>query len=128
MDDHVHLWGVLERSRLGGTVHRHCTVEDCQFINAYDDDVYDETYLTVVTIPAFAADTLDESLELEAPAEWHDRIRALAPYCCYGPDYNRAVIYSLRELSRSVVDGYTTAAYDRLLDAERRVGISPPGE
>jgi len=58
-----------------------------------------------LTIPAFAADTLGESLTIEAPPEWHDRIRLLSPYVCYGPDFRRAVLYSLRELSRLISNG-----------------------
>lgn len=36
MDEHEHVWGPLEQSRLAGTFHRKCTVEGCKVINAYD--------------------------------------------------------------------------------------------
>lgn len=42
MEDHEHTWGDLEISRLAGTVHRKCQVEDCRFINALDDDFEEE--------------------------------------------------------------------------------------
>lgn len=36
--EHSHVWGELQQSRLGGTVHRPCEVIGCRVINAYDDD------------------------------------------------------------------------------------------
>jgi len=71
-----------------------------------------------VTIPAFAADTLHETITLYAPVAWHDRIRALAPRCCYGPRYSRYVLETLREMSDNVRTGYSTLGYDRLVQAE----------
>ncbi len=41
-DEHEHVWGPLERSRLAGTVHRKCTVEGCKAINALDDEEPEE--------------------------------------------------------------------------------------
>lgn len=38
MPDHDHVWGELRESRLAGTLHRRCLVDDCDIINAYDDD------------------------------------------------------------------------------------------
>lgn len=40
--DHVHIWGRLETSRLAGTAHRKCLVDDCKVVNAYDDDEIEE--------------------------------------------------------------------------------------
>jgi hypothetical protein len=37
-EGHEHQWGPLERSHLGGNVHRKCQVDGCKVINALDDD------------------------------------------------------------------------------------------
>lgn len=71
-----------------------------------------------VTIAAGAAVTLGETMTIAAPAEWHDRIRALAARTCYGPSYSRQVVAHLADLSVLVRRGYSTLAYDRLLLAE----------
>lgn len=42
--DHRHLWGPLERSTLAGTVHRKCQVGGCRFVNALDDDEWNDSY------------------------------------------------------------------------------------
>jgi len=75
-----------------------------------------------ITIGAYAADTLGETLTAEAPAEWHPRIAALSTACSYGPAYRRAVPGLLADMSRNVRDGYTAIAYDFLLAAERCAG------
>lgn len=72
----------------------------------------------VVVIPAYAADTLGESLTIAAPAEWHDRIRALSTRTVYGPKYVRQIVAALVDLDREVRRGYSAAAYDRLVHAE----------
>jgi hypothetical protein len=71
-----------------------------------------------ITIPAYAADTLGESITVLAPKSWHDTIRALAPHTVYGPDYLRAVVYSLERMSDIVEDGHTATAYDWLRNAQ----------
>ena len=78
-----------------------------------------------ITIPAYAAPTLAESLTIEAPAEWHERINVLGRFTCYGPNYRRAVVETLRDLSHQVHGGYTALAYDSLVAAERFAGIAP---
>ena len=72
-----------------------------------------------VTIPAYAADTLHETMTLDAPAEWHKRIRALTARTCYGPRWSRAAVSHLLDMSAMVRNGYSDAAYDHLLAAER---------
>lgn len=72
-----------------------------------------------ITIPAYAADTLRESLTIEAPEDWHERIEALSPRCCYGPNYSRSVLSLLKDLDHQVRNGYSVLAYDTLLAAER---------
>lgn len=74
--------------------------------------------MTTITIPAYAADTLGESVTLHAPEDWHERIEALSPRCCYGPNYNRTVLTLLRDMSGQVERGYSVLAYDTLLAAE----------
>lgn len=74
--------------------------------------------MDALTIPAYAADTLHETLTLHAPEDWHPRILSLAPRCCYGPKYHRGVITQLRDMSDCCVRGYSTVAYDHLLAAE----------
>jgi hypothetical protein len=77
-----------------------------------------------ITLPAYAGDTLGETITLHAPEEWHDRLRALAPHLVYGPDYRRAVVFALNEMSRTVAAGYSALAYDYLLAAERATRIT----
>lgn len=76
-----------------------------------------------ITIPAYAADTLGESLTVEAPEDWHDRIMALSPRCCYGPNFHRAVKDNLVDMGDLVRRGYSTLAYDRLCQAEIAAGL-----
>lgn len=71
-----------------------------------------------VSIPAYAADTLGETLTLHAPAGWHERIRALAPACCYGTTYRRDVVELLGQMSFDVLAGYHTLALSALEIAE----------
>lgn len=71
-----------------------------------------------ITIPAYAADTLGETVTLRAPEDWHERIKALGPRCCYGPNYNRTIFTLLKDMSRQVEQGYSVLAYDTLLAAE----------
>lgn len=71
-----------------------------------------------ITIPANAADTLGEKMTIAAPVAWHARIEALAPRCCYGPQFNRAVLYHLADVDAHVRNGYSTVAYDHLVAAE----------
>jgi hypothetical protein len=78
---------------------------------------------TSVTIPVFAADTLGETLTVRVPAAWADRARALGPFCRYGPRFTRGVVEALQDVDRCVRSGYSVAAYDHLLTAERRAGI-----
>jgi hypothetical protein len=75
--------------------------------------------MNTVTIPAYAADTLNETITLHAPDDWHDRIRQLSKRCCYGPNYRRAVLDSLRSMSDRCERGYSVVAYDDLLAAEQ---------
>lgn len=49
--------------------------------------------------PAFAADTLGETLSLTYCEEWDAEVESLAKHLKYGPDYNRAVIGNLRDMS-----------------------------
>lgn len=35
--EHEHVWGPLSHSHFGGNVHRKCTVDGCEWINALDD-------------------------------------------------------------------------------------------
>lgn len=79
-----------------------------------------------VTIPAYAADTLGESVMLCAPAAWHDRIRAIAATgaTTYGPSFRRSALSNLLNMSRAVRDGYSTLAYDYLVRAEQQAGIT----
>lgn len=74
--------------------------------------------MTTIKIPAYAADTLGESLTIEAPEDWHERIKALSPHCCYGPGFSRDVLWQVRELDYNVRSGYSLLAYDRLEAAE----------
>jgi hypothetical protein len=78
---------------------------------------------TSVTVPAFAADTLGETLTVRVPAAWADRVRALGPFCSYGPRFTRGVVEALQDADRCVRNGYSAIAYDHLLAAERRAGI-----
>jgi hypothetical protein len=74
--------------------------------------------METVTIPAYAAETLGESITLTCPEDWHDRVRALAPKCQYGPNYSRSILTQLRDMSDCCVRGYSALAYDYLLAAE----------
>lgn len=78
---------------------------------------------TPVTVPAFAADTLGETLTVRVPAAWADRVRALGPFCSYGPRFTRGVVEALQDVDRCVQAGYSVVAFDHLLTAERRAGI-----
>lgn len=81
------------------------------------------------TFPAYAADTLGETITLTFPTAWADRVAAIVPVLSYGPNYSRAAIESLADMSRCVRDDYSTLAYDYLLSAERaarRNGIDIP--
>ena len=81
------------------------------------------------TFPAYAADTLGETITLTFPTAWADRVAAIVPVLSYGPNYSRAAIESLADMSRCVRDDYSTVAYDYLLSAERaarRNGIDIP--
>jgi len=81
------------------------------------------------TFPAYASDTLGETITLTYPAGWADRVAAIVPVLSYGPNYSRAAIESLNDMSRCVRDDYSTVAYDYLLSAERaarRNGIDIP--
>lgn len=74
--------------------------------------------MPTVTIPAYAASVLDETLTLHAPAVWHERITALSERTCYGPDFSRRVVTHLIDMSDTVRSGYSALAYDHLLAAE----------
>lgn len=74
---------------------------------------------TPIRMPAYAADTLNESVVLVAPEDWHPRIVALGPRLCYGPNFSRGVLSELRDMSDTCVRGYSAVAYDHLLAAER---------
>jgi len=74
--------------------------------------------MTDITISAYAADTLGETMTVTAPCAWHDRICALSARVSYGPDYSRSAKDHLLDMSRLVRDGYTALAYDHLLAAE----------
>ena len=78
----------------------------------------EETTMTDITIPAYAADTLGETMTVAAPDAWHDRIEALSVRVSYGPDYSRSAKDHLLDMSRLVRDGYTALAYDHLIAAE----------
>ena len=55
--------------------------------------------------------------------------KTIVPVLSYGPNYSRAAIESLADMSRCVRDDYSTLAYDYLLSAERaarRNGIDIP--
>lgn len=71
-----------------------------------------------ITIPAYAADTLGETLTVSAPEAWHDRIAALSERVSYGPNYSRSAKDHLLDMSRLVRDGYSAIAYDHLIAAE----------
>lgn len=77
-----------------------------------------------IEIPAYAADTLGESMTLAAPIEWHERIAALSPFVCYGDSYSRGIKDNLLDMSNTVSTGYSDVAYDYLLNAERRAGVA----
>lgn len=76
-----------------------------------------------IVIPALG---VNETASLTAPVEWHDRIRQLAPFCQYGPSYDRGIFESLRDMSMAVQGEYTTVAYDYLVAAEKRAGLANP--
>lgn len=73
-----------------------------------------------VTYPAFAADTLGETLTLTFPAAWRERVDALADRFTFGPNYSRAIVETILDMSRQARDGddLTLAAYS-LESAER---------
>lgn len=81
---------------------------------------------TSVTLPAFAADTLGESLVVQVPTSWAERVHALAAFCRYGPQFRRSVVEALVDVDRCVRDGYTVFAYDHLVAAERLAGVAGP--
>lgn len=92
---------------------------------------YDDGRISPITatFPAYASDTLGETITLTYPAGWADRVAAIVPVLSYGPNYSRAAIESLNDMSRCVRDDYSTVAYDYLLSAERaarRNGIDIP--
>lgn len=55
---------------------------------------------TTYEIPAYAADTLGETLDLHCAIEWLSRIDNVAEHACYGPNYRRGVVENLRDMSR----------------------------
>lgn len=73
-----------------------------------------------ITITAYG---IGETMTLNAPPEWHPRIRALSPYVQYGPSYNRWAQVDLQGMSDAIHSGYSLIAYDYLLRAERQAGI-----
>lgn len=74
-------------------------------------------------LPAYAADTLGESLRVTCHRSWEPRVRALAKFLPYGPEHRRAVVNGLKEMTRNYRAEYTVLAYDNLLAAERAAGV-----
>lgn len=73
-----------------------------------------------VTIPAYAADTLGETITVHAPTEWHDRVRALGVHACYGPNYLRSVVHHLGDVDQRCRGGYLAIGLASLVAAEAR--------
>ena len=40
-EDHIHVWGPIQRSRIAGTLHRECEVIGCKFISLDLDESED---------------------------------------------------------------------------------------
>lgn len=77
----------------------------------------------VVVIPAFAADTLGETLRVFAPVDVHDRVRALSPAVSYGEHYRRNVVYLLEAMSSAFRHGYDDVAMRDLEACELAAGL-----
>lgn len=82
------------------------------------DHVDGDALPDVTIIPAFAWDTLNETLTVHAPRAWWPRIEALSAHTVYGPTFLRGVVDALRDVDRHVRNGYSLVAYDALLRAE----------
>jgi hypothetical protein len=81
--------------------------------------------LTVVTLPAHAS-FLGESIKVLVPAEWAERVKRLAPYVKYGPQFDRTIVEKLEDVSRIVRCDHNydlTFADFKLHTAEAKVGL-----
>lgn len=78
-----------------------------------------------ITFPAFG---IGQTMTVRAPRAWHARISAIAATGCtkYGATYSRWCVDTLQDLHDAVRNGYTAAAYDHLVAAERFAGITSP--
>ena len=72
---------------------------------------------TTLTLPY--GGPADHARAYTVPDEWVSRVVDLAPCLVFGPGFRRAVAYALERMDQGVRAGYSTAAYDHLLAAER---------
>lgn len=70
------------------------------------------------TIVVDALGVSDPPTTLNAPAGWHDRIRAIEPYVRFGPAYSRNAWEHLADMSRFAGWGDYDAAHRHLETAE----------
>jgi hypothetical protein len=71
---------------------------------------------TEITIPAYS-EVQGETITLMAPPNWHETIKSLTTHTVYGPNYLRAVVYSLERMSDAIENKYTSGAFDWLCNA-----------
>jgi len=76
---------------------------------------------TTITYPAFAADTLGETVTLTLPAGWHAYVAAIAHTFPYGPQHSRAALELAQDASRCVRQDYSAVGWDHLVSALNRV-------
>lgn len=67
-----------------------------------------------LTLPAYAADTLGETITLTVPADRVSQVKALARFLPYGHEFNRAVLDQLITCSRITRHGYLDGATERI--------------
>lgn len=120
-DGHEHAWGPLETSTFAGTLHPKCQGDDCNVVNAYDDEEEEEDDDREPEPPtvwqlARLADVADPDTPESPGARWLQQVASYAEELSEYASGTRVVEDAVTDAADSLVSVYTAERWQVFTD------------